>query len=596
MLIHLFNKIKPFSLDGHKFFALVAAYFVILGFLSVLLAMAGLFYAFIIQAYLILGLLILALIYFKNKRTISFDKNFLLILSISALAIILFSYFSVPTVFSGRDQGSLSEAAMQLSQKHKLEFSFPAEKEFFRIYGTGKALNFPGFDYTEEGNLITRFPLGYISWLAAYICVFGIKGLIIANAVSLLFFLAAFYLLATHFLKNSAALAAILFILTSFAFSWFFKFTLSENLTLMLLWLGILAFYNFIKNKDRFYLAFSFLNLGFLLFVRIEAVFFLFSALIILFFIAKKQKKSIFEFIGKKIAMLLFIIGILYLFSLAIDFSFFKGLAKDSARSFFQEKNKTFSGNLLAEAFFSIKVLFNYAVLSYLIFGLAGILYLFKKKNFEFLIPFLIVSPSFIYLFDPHISNDHPWMLRRFIFSIIPAAILYGTFFMSKFLKNKILFFSLCSILIAANLLIFIPFISFKPNDNLLPQIKELSANFKDSDLILIDREATGDPFSMMSGPMNFIFQKQAVYFFNPSDLDKINRQNFSNVYLIIPDKNLEFYDKNGLSARLTAQKDYKIEMSVLDVITNSEIDLKTSVILPEKKTLTTSGKIYLLK
>ena len=144
--------------------------------------------------------------------------------------------------------------------------------------------------------------------------------------------------------------------------------------------------------------------------------------------------------------------------------------------------------------------------------------------------------------------------------------------------------------------MIFFPYFSFRPNKNLLPQIDEIRGKFKNSDLILVDREASGDPFSMISGPLNFIFGKQAVYFINPGDLDKINQDNFTNVYFIIPDKNIDFYANSGILARLVPQNDYKIEISALNVIINPVIGRESEIILPRIENVATYGKIYLLK
>jgi hypothetical protein len=130
--------------------------------------------------------------------------------------------------------------------------------------------------------------------------------------------------------------------------------------------------------------------------------------------------------------------------------------------------------------------------------------------------------------------------------------------------------------------------LSFSSNKNLLPQVKVLSEKFNNSDLILIDREATGDAWSMMTGPMNFLYNKQAVYFFNPEDLNKLDLTKFNRVYFIIPDKNIDFYKKFGLYSRLAVKEDYVIKNNVLD--TSNQFDL------PGKRDIIITGKIYFLK
>ena len=96
---------------------------------------------------------------------------------------ILISLFTTPTIFTGRDQGSISEAAAHLAQNHQITFTTSASEEFFRLYGPGKAENFPGFYYTDDGKLSTQFPLPYTAWLAMLYGVFGVTGFVFANAL-----------------------------------------------------------------------------------------------------------------------------------------------------------------------------------------------------------------------------------------------------------------------------------------------------------------------------------------------------------------------------------------------------------------------------
>jgi hypothetical protein len=133
-------------------------------------------------------------------------------------------------------------------------------------------------------------------------------------------------------------------------------------------------------------------------------------------------------------------------------------------------------------------------------------------------------------------------------------------------------------------LLIFIPYLTFSPHKNLLAQTEKISQNFADTDLVLIDRLATGDGWSMMTGPMSFLFGKQTAYFFNLNDLARIDLKRFSNVYFIIPDASQDFY--NPLASKLVPVKDYTIENEILVSVGNN---------LPIPQKLETFGKIYLL-
>jgi hypothetical protein len=134
------------------------------------------------------------------------------------------------------------------------------------------------------------------------------------------------------------------------------------------------------------------------------------------------------------------------------------------------------------------------------------------------------------------------------------------------------------------------------PNKNLLPQIEELSQNFKSSDLILIDRNATGDNWSMMTGSLSHQFGLQAVYFFNSEDLAKIDREKFSAIYFIIPDTEIESYQKSGLFEKMQIVKDYKIENETLKVAIGKKRELYSAPFeLPQNTKTITYGKIYML-
>ncbi|MFA7209293.1 MAG: hypothetical protein WC120_03320 [Parcubacteria group bacterium] len=574
-----------------------------LGWLGLALSLLGIFYNLFLAAYIFLGGIGLVYLIAFNQTRIGINHRFFLVFFLSLLSIFILSYYTVPTIFSGRDQGTLSESAIQLAQNHRLTFSFPAEKEFFQIYGPGPALNFPGFNYTPKGELMTQFPLGYVSWLAVFYSLAGLNGFVIANSVTFLIFIFSFYLVARYYLRARSALAALFLVLTSFIFSWFFKFTLSENLALMLTWFGLYEFVLFTHSKKRFYLLASITSFSILIFTRVEALGFLAIIIAILLVKYKDWKYLLFVVIGKKLLLLFGTFILLYFFNLVLDTQSYmlmlKGILSPfiSLGSGLKDYSLPASVSILETTAYVIKVLFAYAIFNFILFGIIGFIYLLKHRRFEIIAPFLIILPTFIYLIHPSISSDHPWMLRRFVFSIVPISILYTVWFLDWFLKKRVYFYVFIFLMLATNLMVFIPYLTISPNKNLLPQIKEISGNFKASDLILIDRDATGDGWSMMTGPLNFLYGKQAVYFFNPKDLDKLDYKRFSSVYFIIPDDKLDFYRSSGLLKRLSAVKNYEIKTDMLDIVTGEKQEMYGAAIrLPENKNITVHGKIYLLR
>lgn len=589
---------KDIHLDKFHLWTWFVLFWIGLGWLGLILALLGIFYNVILALYILLGIIALIYIAAFNKDTIKIGYPDFAALILSLVAIFIFSVYTTPSVFSGRDEGSLSSAAIQLSQNHQLASESPVSQEFFKIYGAGTALNFPGFNYTAGGDLITQFPIGYISWLAIFFSIFGINGFIIANGVTFFIFVFSFYLLARHFLSQKSAFIALLTVLTSFVFSWFFKFTLSENLALALLWFGIYEFILFSKNRNHFYLTSALLSLGLLAFARIEALAFLAIVFIILLVKYRDWKYILYVVIGKKIILLVASMGLIYIFNIAIDSHFYIALIKGFIKPFasFGQDLQNSTGFLNSFSYI-IKVFIAYGLFAYLLFGLIAIAYLIKKRTFEILIPFLITAPGFIYLINPSISIDHPWMLRRFLFSVIPVAIFYTIWALDTLmLKKRGYYYLLAFFLIGTNLLTFVPYFTFTPNKHLLSEIQKISENFDANDLVLVDQLATGDGWLMMAGPLNSIYGKQAAYFFNPNDLNKIDLKKWNTVYFIIPDNNLETYKQSGILRKLRAVEDYTISVPTLDVL---RIDKKnafaSAVTLPERQTTTVYGKIYML-
>jgi hypothetical protein len=190
-------------------------------------------------------------------------------------------------------------------------------------------------------------------------------------------------------------------------------------------------------------------------------------------------------------------------------------------------------------------------------------------------------------------------MLRRFLFSLLPLAILYSGFLIEYlFEKNqtkkygftKIISFGIFLILFIGNFPSFSKYLTFSENKSLLAQTQTFSSQFSENDLVLVDRETTGDGWSMIAGPMNFLFKKNAVYFFNFNDLGKIDLKKFGRVYLIAPNEKVSSYIKSDKSGRLMQKNSYSFAFSKLELTQNDRV---SKTILPEKKELSINGKIF---
>ncbi len=580
---------KEIGQTDYKNFTIFCLFWVILGWLGFIMALTGYFRPWVIIIYLIAAGALLLKYILRKKIFSKVSRELKAVAAFVAAIIIILSFFTTPTIFSGRDQGSISEAAIHLTQNHKLEFSTPASKEFFNVYGPGKALNFPGFYYTKAGSLITQFPLPYISWLAIFYSLFGLSGLVIANTVLMYIFAVSFYLTGRLFMKILPSTVLLLLAITSFPIFWFLKFTLSENIALALIWFGILQYLLFLKEKNAFYFFSAVAAFGLMMFSRIEGL-----AIMLALIITTLAKKDVRDYLVsekiKRIYFPLMLLAAVFVVNFLIDFNFFREIGK-TLLNFSTESKSNFQEAFLPSGIYSIKVFLIYGFLQYIILGIAGILYLLKKREYLELTAFFLILPLFIYLLDAHISLDHPWMLRRYAFAILPALIFYTVLFLNMWLikAKKIAFLLFTVALILLNIPLFFRYAFFSENKNVLFQTKKMSENFAAGDFILVDRLASGDGWSMISGPMSFLYGKQAVYFFNPDDLEKIDKSKFNKIYLITPDKNINFYQNSNLAGRMKYYKNYSIQTTRLDI---TEESIK-QIILPSKINVEEKGKIF---
>lgn len=618
------------------FFIYLSIFWITISWGLFLLALFGIFYWWITA--LLIALITAGGARFIFSNAFKISKNFILVNLVLISIATVFIYFSSPTVFSGRDQGSISQASIRLAQNGQLEFSTPVSIDFFNINITqkdrlknclidnlddfhtnnslkskfyniycqaktsAKAFNFPGFFYTSEGNLVTQFPIVYTAWLALFYSYLGILGFKIANGFLLYFSFLAFYLVIYKLsnlqkfsikAKLLTQISALVIIFTSFCFMWFSKFTLTENIATPLLWTGILSLIFLTDSKIKeissqksiFFLLL--LSLGLLIFTRIEGIVFFF--LTILFLLLNKNSKEYFRKNFIKILLPpIIIIGIIFVWNLSVDIYFYKSIAKATLENINENNLDVARNNSLLTIFNLFKIFGLYGLLLPIIIGLMGVFYLAKTKEYKSLIPLFIIFPSFFYILSPQITMEHPWMLRRFTFSILPVFIIYSVLLTSKayYKKNITLGLVITLIIISFNYQSFNKYLTFVPEKNLLRETEEIGQSFSDQDLVLIDQLASGDNFAMIADLMSSVFGKNAVYFFNIDDLLKIDKSKYEKIYLIIPENKENYYRGTYLKDKMIFIKEYSIEFDTLHLE-------RKSFSLPSKEIKITKGKIF---
>jgi hypothetical protein len=522
--------------------------FVIFGWFSFSLAVSGLFlFPFVVCGAVLSGTMaVLLAVRMLFQAPLDLKLAFL----VAFLFASLIGYFTEPTFFSGRDQGSISEAAFRLADNGQLAFTTGASASFFKIYGEGTALNFPGFAYTREGDLITQFPIGYTAWLGSFISLFGLVGPIVANVILLFLFLFTLYHLLRMFVHPYYAFAGLALALFSFLPTWFAKITLSENLAVFLFTFLAWNLLLFVREGKFLSYVSILLSAGLLAFTRIEGFAFLALSIIIIFW-SKQTRPFWTASPWKSIALPALVFFFFFLRDFFINLPYYKMIGKALIKFLHQLGGGSIRGDLAStgDSLTLGSVFFLYGLLLLFIIGLFGILIFIKEKKYILLLPAALALPTFIYLFDPNISLDHPWMLRRYLFSLFPTLLFSAVIGLALlFARDK----NLPIAVPRGKRLLFVSFIflgllllqypawrtglPFAENRTLLSQVSAFSQEFSGKDLILVDHNATGDGFSMLTGPAQFLFKKNTVYFFNPYDLETLDLTPFENTYLLVPE------------------------------------------------------------
>jgi len=512
-------------------------FFLAFGWLVLLLAAIGLLY-FAAVVLSILAAIVLTWLFLPSisqnidKKT---GKTFWLVILISLFASLAACYFATPTVFGGRDQGSIGTAAIYLSQNHSLEIDIPVAHDLFQKYGPGKSLNFPGFDYASDGSLFSRFPPGFTAYLAGTYELFGLKGIQYANFVPLFFFLAIFWLILKEFFDEKISFLGFLLAGTFFPFLWFSKYALTETSMLFLVWTGIYFLIAYKKSASIRHLQIALAAFSLSALVRIEGIVFFLLAIAYILFLQRKKMISLPKNFKKNIAIATLALLGLYIW---LNFPDLIDSLKNLVKAFLPNsaKESAPSANLYA---YLARIFFNYNIAAYVVVGLVGIALLGKnvRKNWEKseFLPIFITFPAFLYLLSPMITLDEPWFFRRFVFAVFPALIFYTVYVFQKFFRHKIFLYFILIVLIAANSVVSWRFFTTSENKKLLPQIEKLSQTFNGDDLVLVDRLATGSGYSLASEPLRTLFGKQAVYFFNAEDLKLVDQNRYKNIYLVAP-------------------------------------------------------------
>ena len=131
--------------------------------------------------------------------------------------------------------------------------------------------------------------------------------------------------------------------------------------------------------------------------------------------------------------------------------------------------------------------------------------------------------------------------------------------------------------------------LTFAVHRGLKGQVETFTREFSSTDLILVDQNATGDGFAMLTGPGQFLYGKQTVYFFNPYDLPALDTSRFDRIYLLTPEESQARY-ATVFGERLVFKRSVTLTLEHLE---DSSLKQSASFHLPEPMTTTTRNLLF---
>jgi hypothetical protein len=137
-------------------------------------------------------------------------------------------------------------------------------------------------------------------------------------------------------------------------------------------------------------------------------------------------------------------------------------------------------------------------------------------------------------------------MLRRYYFTLFPVFLFGAAVGLSRLAdttkRSFTLFLGIFVVVLLFSLPAHMAILTVREDATILPQIERFSTGFSPQSLILIDRMATGSGYALPTAPLTNLFDRQAVYIFNPEDIPKIDFTRFTQVYLLTPESELYRY------------------------------------------------------
>jgi hypothetical protein len=285
-----------------------------------------------------------------------------------------------------------------------------------------------------NGVYTPSFLIGYSLYLAIFVSILGNGGLILGNLLALIIgfiFIEKIYRIIAQTEKTPLILSMIIFF--NPAIFWLYTYTYSETLFIPIIWGAIMSFMIGVSYKklELLFLAWWGVMLSFS--VRVEGLGLILTFGLAIFIMAirytgKWKQKTVYIALSS-----LILIGILGA-TLLVSREYVMAQFQDVSRTVdIQDQDNTIS-DTKERLQLMLLSLGTYLILIPILWIFVN-RKLYTNKNIYWI--FLLLLPFAIYLYNPRITRDFPWLLRRYITAIIPAILILGTWGISYLLRNR---------------------------------------------------------------------------------------------------------------------------------------------------------------
>ena len=482
-------------------------------------------------------------------------------------------YLGFPTesIYGGRDEGVYANHAIYLATYGHANIAYPWAERLNALFAASWE-RFPGFLATYPA-MTGQFPLAYPVWLGQAYATLGSHGLFGLNGVLAVLSIVIFYGVARFIMAKPYALCASVLFALNPAQIWISRITLAEIFTQLIIWAGLLLLISAIKNGNKNLARLGGLVIGFTPFIRLDGflllplllfaqfvvkvtsepdknpsetwaaayqtviplfvlsfAYYIFAnplyylahasivapagiaALILMLAIAlmpRGAQRYLNILLGSRRWLILFTIAIMILAVYAYwirpewpPFRYIAGLGEGHQRGY---RENTFP-NLARYLSFPLV----WAAIA----GWLALVWRVSRGNevSHLTLLWVVVGGSaLVYLYEPNVSPDHYWAIRRFVPLVIPGFIIFSVYAASrltaelpgasvKLVVGIILLFA-SSVLIRADFRVF----STAEYKGIYRQLESLAKTLPDNELILAD----GPPLWIT--PLYFAFHKKVI-------------------------------------------------------------------------------------